>query len=286
MRCSQTISCFLLVLSMLSSHFLTGDQAPRPQELDSTTLKRLDGARVLQLYQMMKDIDELLMFHHIPYYINRGTLLGAVRHKGFIPWDEDLDIDVDVYYEQKLLSLMPYLKLLGYGIVPMWFGYKVYLLTGQEITGKSYRFPFLDIFLTKMKNNKIFYARTSHVGQWGRREGEPIFIKQEELYPRKRYTFGLLQILGPHDPLPFLTCLYGSDWDRVAAYWYDHQIEKWLGVTKVMLAESDRVPAQPLGPLEDRVAALVHDYPLLKQSISALDFGFHVRYIFWKNLRD
>lgn len=44
------------------------------------------------LVSMMKDIDELCKQHQIEYYLMGGSAIGAVRHKGFIPWDDDLDI--------------------------------------------------------------------------------------------------------------------------------------------------------------------------------------------------
>ena len=41
---------------------------------------------------ILTDIDSFCLSHNIRYSIAFGTLLGAVRHKGFIPWDDDVDI--------------------------------------------------------------------------------------------------------------------------------------------------------------------------------------------------
>lgn len=55
------------------------------------TQTELDQVKIVQL-QIMDEIHRLCVKHGITYYLICGTCLGAVRHKGFIPWDVDIDI--------------------------------------------------------------------------------------------------------------------------------------------------------------------------------------------------
>ena len=44
------------------------------------------------ILKILLAVDKVCQEHHLRYYAWAGTMLGAVRHKGFIPWDDDMDI--------------------------------------------------------------------------------------------------------------------------------------------------------------------------------------------------
>ena len=66
-----------------------------------------DYKRDLQLcmLDMIKDIDKVCKKHNIEYYLAYGSCLGAVRHKGFIPWDDDFDIMLKYDQYQKFIKV-------------------------------------------------------------------------------------------------------------------------------------------------------------------------------------
>ena len=65
-----------------------------------------------RLLEMAIAIRDILETNGIPYFITYGTLLGAIRHKGFIPWDDDFDFYLfdDTYNEamNALKKELPY----------------------------------------------------------------------------------------------------------------------------------------------------------------------------------
>lgn len=56
----------------------------------------MPSLRKVQLFdlQILKDVVRVCDNNIIKYMISSGTLLGAVRHGGFIPWDDDIDVDM------------------------------------------------------------------------------------------------------------------------------------------------------------------------------------------------
>ena len=52
---------------------------------------KLSTLRAIQL-DMLREIDRICRKHNIKYYLSGGSMLGAVRHGGYIPWDDDIDV--------------------------------------------------------------------------------------------------------------------------------------------------------------------------------------------------
>ena len=60
--------------------------------------------------QILLQIDKICREHKIKYFLMRGTLLGAIKYKGFIPWDDDIDITMSREDYNRFVKIMAHEK--------------------------------------------------------------------------------------------------------------------------------------------------------------------------------
>lgn len=60
--------------------------------IDNETIKK---AQLIML-DMLIEFDKICQKYELKYWLDSGTLLGAIRHNGFIPWDDDVDISMPI----------------------------------------------------------------------------------------------------------------------------------------------------------------------------------------------
>ena len=103
--------------------------------------------------ELLIEFDDFCKKNGLEYCLAWGTLLGAIRHKGFIPWDDDVDIAMDLANWSKLKAIVAegrlpsYLRFEDTGFIPGAVVPKIRDLRDNSITDNSGREGyFLDVF--------------------------------------------------------------------------------------------------------------------------------------------
>ncbi len=221
-------------------------------------LKHTDPRVIGLLYDSIRVIDKVFQEHGIKYWASGGTLLGAVRHKGIIPWDEDIDLIIYPGEERKIEN--PKVKQAfvtqGYRIHKDWYGYVVtplkkpsYTKTIKSVyTKNTMMWPFVDIFVTTSdirRPNRVILNKKAR-SRW-----PTAYFRTQEIFPIQRTQFGdpSLKINIPKEPGPYLDRMFGTDWKTVAYKEWDHakqnkveKIKHKLIITKPAKSIRDELP--------------------------------------------
>ena len=93
-----------------------------------------------RMLEVLEVIDGICQRHGIPYWLSGGSMLGAVRHQGFIPWDDDLDLEMLRPDFERLMKILP--EELPQHLALQWY-----------TTDKNYFFQFAKV---RDRNSQLF----------------------------------------------------------------------------------------------------------------------------------
>ena len=159
-------------------------------------------SRLLKLLKLVKPI---LHNNNIIYWAHAGTLLGTIRHKGFIPWDDDIDLAI-LYEEDKINNLITELKQNNFIIEDHFFGFKI-IKNNHE---------FIDIFYYFKKDDVLEQTKLSYM-IWPK---ENYYI--EEVFNLKYEMFENILLPVPNNYNSFLKRAFGDDYMNIFYINYSH----------------------------------------------------------------
>ncbi|WP_010298827.1 LicD family protein [Candidatus Odyssella thessalonicensis] len=230
------------------------DQAPEAQRQEVRQMLKTDPNLVLALYQVTYDVSQLLDHHNIPYSAAFGTLLGMQpqRSQGILPHDDDVDLMFDNVHAEKLLSLKKVFWELGYNLFKdpeNIVGFKVYSRTKIRLTNGKEVLPFIDLFEFYLDSESSEYRVQP---EQGRKIFHKARIAQEDFNSVKLWKFGAFELKGLTNAAPFLNSFYGPAWKDIVYISHKHNL-KLENNYLWRIKEEDRHPAEPTGPLKERV---------------------------------
>ena len=139
----------------------------------------------LMLIEMMKWFHEFCYENNLRYYALGGTMLGAMRHNGFIPWDDDIDVGMPRKDYEKLATLLQKSN------------QKRYILETPKTKAKDYYYQFSKLYdtnTTLIENTKYKIKRGIYLDIFPL-DGVGNNLKESRIYAEKIYKLDNLLML-------------------------------------------------------------------------------------------
>lgn len=197
------------------------------------------------VYQGLAAADWALGHLGIRYMIMSGTLLGAMRHGGMIPWDDDADLGVCLRDAAAVQSARPLLRARGHDVARFEHGLKIFPISGSVTDpGLDYRYPFVDVFtLIRQGRTWVFNSALARE-KW---PGE--YFAAEDFDDLVRLPFGPLSLWSVREPAAraYLDRSYGPDWAENGRFTGTHLTGRIAGETVQRGRFSPALPTQIAG---------------------------------------
>jgi hypothetical protein len=174
----------------------------------------------------LRDADEILFSEGVDYCIMFGTLLGLLRHDGFIPWDDDMDIiifDTDKFerrcrhqFEDRGYIVYDDMRIIE-GVEKR-CGYRIHAEQGLVIKGQTWKFPWLGVWEPDIRKSAMTLPP------------EEFTYTVEDFFPLKRKPFMDFTVNIPCLTEKIVKQYYGSDcMEMCMLHGLDHRQYKSTG---------------------------------------------------------
>ena len=169
--------------------------------IKSTNFKMLSQTNVNELYEMFGHLIKILNKYNFEWSVTGGTLLGTIRNKGLILYDDDIDICINTKDVGKLFTHMNEFTDNRYKISHIKFGPASLIKFKSEKQGGSW----IDIFLVEDETEDGTYISQYKNGKWK-------YVK-DGYKPFKKSLFGDLEVNIPNKSKEYLDTWY-PEWDK------------------------------------------------------------------------
>lgn len=200
-----------------------------------------------RLYMTIKTLHDIFIKNNISYWVTGGTLIGAIRHRGVIPWDDDGDVCIMKKDVPKLRKLIKTFKRKGYilkeGEEDDDASDDEELLCWEKPDSCTWYLEYdgkhslgVDIFIMEKVGPIITYAdpywRTAGNG------GKRCYFLEQFTFPLIPTLFGNFWVMTPFNSVEHLNQCYGVSWNSKSQRLFDHRSGRWVdSKLKRMLAD-------------------------------------------------
>lgn len=188
-----------------------------------------DRRTIFKLYRMFMFTHNILLKNKISYYASGGTLIGALRHKGIINWDDDIDIEVSYKDIPLIMSSKIKAQFEKKGFVLKYHHEEdstdqydwVKVMTKTKVRG---HYLALDIFpmVVKLEKSSGRY-RTYFASKICNSIWKKYYLYTDELTPLRKEKFGDGYVIVPANAEQALSRAYGKDWKTVGYITQDQE---------------------------------------------------------------